>query len=176
VAVDSAGNVYAAGYQNGTGTYNYGISVTATGTYSGENVVLVKYSSSGTAQWAKSVSAGNDISQFNSVAVDSTGNVYAAGCQSGTGTFDYGNSVTVAGTSDTNVVLVKYTSAGTAQWARSVSAGTSRSLFNSVATNSAGDVYAAGAHSGTGTLDYGNGVTATGTFFGHNAVLVKYSE
>ncbi|HNZ27920.1 MAG TPA: hypothetical protein PLG34_13760 [Spirochaetota bacterium] len=32
-----------------------------------------------TALWAKSVTAGTDISRFNSVAVDSSGNVYAAG-------------------------------------------------------------------------------------------------
>ncbi|HQB62511.1 MAG TPA: InlB B-repeat-containing protein, partial [Spirochaetota bacterium] len=110
VAVDSSGNVYAAGYQRGTGSYTYGPGVSVAGTYSAYNVVLVKYNSSGTALWAKSVTAGNNRSQFNSVAVDSSGNVYAAGCQYGTGSYTYGEGVSVAGSySDSdNVVLVKY--------------------------------------------------------------------
>jgi hypothetical protein len=178
VAVDGTGNVYAAGYQRGTGTtYTYGSGVTATGISSNHNVVLVKYNSSGTAQWARSLSAGTGTSVFNSVATDSVGNVYAAGRQRGTETYNYGNSVTTTGTaSSTNAVLVKYSSSGTAQWARSVSAGTYFSQFASVTVDSAGNVYAAGQQRGTETYNYGNGVTATGTYSGLNIVLVKYSE
>jgi hypothetical protein len=109
--------------------------------------------------------------------------VYAAGNQYGTGTFDYGNGVTAAGThsgdnrySSSNVVLVKYDSSGTAQWARSLSAGPDRSAFNSVATGGVDNVYAAGYQHDTGTYIYGSGVTVTGTSSVDNAVLVKYSE
>jgi hypothetical protein len=87
---------------------------------------------------------------------------------------NYGNDVTVTGS---GAVLVKYDSSGTAQWARSVSADTGTSSFSSVATDGPGNVYAVGSQSGTGTFDYGNGITATGTYSGgNNAVLVKYSE
>ena len=55
----SDGSVYAAGCIDGTGTYNFGNSVTAAGTYSGYNIVLVKYNSSGVAQWARTVTAGS---------------------------------------------------------------------------------------------------------------------
>jgi len=69
----------------------------------------VKYNSSGTALWAKSVTAGTSRSCFNSVAVDSSGNIYAAGYQVGRESFTYGAGVNVAGAySDSNVVLVKY--------------------------------------------------------------------
>ncbi|HNZ28040.1 MAG TPA: hypothetical protein PKK13_12520, partial [Spirochaetota bacterium] len=111
VAVDSSGNVYAAGYQEGTGSYTYGEGVSVAGSYAdGSNVVLVKYDSSGNALWAKSVTAGTDVSSFSSVAVDSSGNVYAAGYQYGTGSYTYGEGVSVAGSSSSyaNVVLVKY--------------------------------------------------------------------
>jgi len=64
------------------------------------------------ALWAKSVTAGTSSSRFNSVAVDSSGNVYAAGYQSGTGSYTYGEGVSVAGTcadaDDGNAVIVKY--------------------------------------------------------------------
>jgi hypothetical protein len=73
-------------------------------------VVLVKYNSSGIAQWAKSVEAGTSESAFNAVAVDGSGNIYAAGYQRGTGSFDYGNGVTAQGTysGGSNVLLLKY--------------------------------------------------------------------
>jgi hypothetical protein len=69
----------------------------------------VKYDSSGTAQWAWSVSSGSDDSGFGSVAVDGSGNVYAAGGIYGTGTYTFGTGVSAQGTgSGYNVVLVKY--------------------------------------------------------------------
>jgi len=175
VAVDSSGNVYAAGNQVGTSTYTYGTGVSVAGAYSGANAVLVKYNSDGTAQWARSVSAGSDSSYFNSLVVDSSGNVYAAGFQSGTGTYTYGNGVSVAGSAYDNAVLVKYNSSGVAQWAHSVSAGSDSSLFYSVAVDSSGNVYAAGSQSGTGTYNYGNGVSVAGSAY-DNAVLVKYNS
>jgi hypothetical protein len=177
VAVDSSGNVYAVGYQYGTGVFTYGAGVSATGTYSRTNVLLVKYDSNGTAQWAQTVSTGNNASQFEAVAVDSSGNVYAAGRQSGTGTYNYGNGVTAAGKySGYNILLVKYDSDGTAQWARTVSTGNDDSQFSAVAVDSSGNVYAAGSQSGTGTYNYGNGVTAAGKYSGGNVLLVKYDS
>jgi outer membrane protein assembly factor BamB len=169
VAVDGAA-VYAAGEQYGTGSFDYGNGQTAAGTYSGENVVLVKYNASGAAQWAKTVTAGSGHSRFYAVAVDGAGNVYAAGDQ-GVGSFDYGNGQTAAGTG--NVVLVKYNASGTAQWAKTVT-GSGSSKFFAVAVDGAGHVYAAGYQGGAGSFDYGNGQTAAGTS-SVNVVLVKYN-
>jgi len=178
VAVDSSGNVYAAGRQNRTGSFTYGPGVSVAGSYAdGDNVVLVKYNSSGTALWAKSVTAGNDYSEFNSVAVDSSGNVYAAGYQEGMGSYTYGEGVSVAGTGLGNVVLVKYNSTGTALWAKSVTAGNNYSRFSSVAVDSSGNVYAAGYQKGTGSFTYGEGVSVAGSSFSaYNVVLVKYDS
>jgi len=178
VAVDASGNVYAAGYQFGTGAYTYGAGVSATGIHSQYNVVLVKYNSSGTAQWARTVSAGSGRSQFSAVTVDASGNVYAAGYQSAgaVGAYTYGTGVSATGTYSDDVVLVKYNSSGTAQWARTVSAGSGSSYFRAVAVDASGNVYAAGVQSGTGAFTYGAGVTATGTYSGNNVVLVKYDS
>jgi hypothetical protein len=178
VAVDASGNVYAAGSQGGTGAYTYGSGVSATGAYSYDNVVLVKYDSGGTAQWARTVSAGSSESRFNAVAVDASGNVYAAGYQSGTGAFTYGSGVSATGTANYqyNVVLVKYDSGGTAQWARTVSAGSNQSQFNAVTVDASGNVYAAGSQYDTGAFTYGSGVSATGAYSSSNVVLVKYDS
>ena len=224
VAVDASGNVYAAGYQSGTGAFTYGSGVTATGTSSDYNMVLVKYDSGGTAQWARTVSAGSDRSQFDAVAVDASGNVYAAGYQNsgdvvlvkydsggttqwartvsagnsysefyavavdasgnvyaagsqGSGTLTYGSGVSVDAIGNRDVVLVKYDSSGTAQWARTVSGvgSTGWSFFNALAVDASGNVYAAGSQNGTGAYTYGSGVSASGTNSG-NVVLVKYNS
>jgi hypothetical protein len=183
VTVDSSGNVYAAGFQYGSGTYTYGAGVSAQGGAPRlANGVLVKYNSSGTAQWARTVSAGSNGSGFTAVAVDSSGNVYAAGTQDGTGTYTYGAGVSAQGTNSYsgvnagNVVLVKYNSSGTAQWARTVSAGSNGSYFFAVTVDSSGIVYAAGEQDGTGNYTYGDGVSAQGTSSRQNVVLVKYNS
>jgi hypothetical protein len=174
-AADGSGNVYAAGYQNGTGLFNYGNGVSAAGADSYGNAVLVKYDSSGLARWAKTA-AGTDSSYFYAAAVDGSGNVYAAGAQIGTGTFNYGGSATATGASSSgNAVLVKYNAAGLAQWAKTA-AGTIATEFYAAAVDGSGNVYAAGYQSGIETYNYGNGVTATGTYIGGNAVLVKYDS
>jgi hypothetical protein len=186
VSVASDGSVYAAGDIYGTGTYNFGTSVTpvtATGTFTGKNIVLVKYDSSGVAQWAQTVTGTIDESSFSSVSVASDGFVYAAGYIYGTGTYNFGTivtPVTATGTSTgKNIVLVKYNSSGVAQWAQTVTVtgGTSASFFNSVsAVASDGSVYAAGNINGTGTYNFGNGMSATGASNGNNIVLVKYDS
>jgi hypothetical protein len=171
VSVAADGSVYAAGYITGTGNYDFGNSVTATGTYLYDNIVLVKYSGSGVAQWAQTVKAGSDASSFNSVAVAPDGSVYATG-NIGTGTFDFGNGVTVTGTT----VLVKYNSSGVAQWAQTATSGSGDSSFNSVSVAADGSVYAAGYIGGTSPYNFGNSVTAAGASSGVNVVLVKYTS
>ncbi len=193
VAVDSAGNVYAAGSIGSAGTYDFGNNVTVASTVvQTENVVLVKYTSSGVPQWAQTVTSGTGPSFFESVAVDAAGSVYAAGAIAGA--YDFGNGVTAsglggpvggpdAGQEGGSVLLVKYSSSGTAQWAQTITSSPSDSGFTSVAVDAAGSVYAAGYVTGTLVYDFGNGVTATGTsdpnfFYGlaapQSLVLVKY--
>lgn len=176
VSVASDGSVYAAGFISGTGTYNFGNSVTATGTYTtGTNIVLVKYNSSGVAQWARTVDSGNYDSSFNGVSVGSDGSVYAAGFISGYCTFNFGNSVS-ATAFGYNIVLVKYSSSGVVQWARTVNAGNFESSINSVFVASDGSVYAAGNFAGTGDHNFGSTVVASGTYTGRNIVLIKYNS
>ncbi|MCL2879314.1 MAG: carbohydrate-binding domain-containing protein, partial [Treponema sp.] len=73
--------------------------------------------------WAQTISliqgdSGNDTpgAVFNAVALDSAGNMYAAGSQNGNYYYSYGSESTYAGSASTNGVLVKYNSKGQAQW------------------------------------------------------------
>ena len=180
MAIDSSGNVYAAGCQGRSDKYDYGNGASATGTSVSDNVLLVKYDSEGNAQWARSVTAAA-YSEFLAVTVDASGNIYAAGCLEYNGISDYGNGVIAPVTSVTGnvvVVLVKYDSEGNAQWAKSVTAGAKSSSFSGVAVDASGNVYAAGCQYGSDSYGYGNGVSVAGSASNQysNAVLVKYHK
>lgn len=176
VAADNSGNVYASGYQSGTGSFTYAAGVSSVGTYSVENCSIVKYDTNGTALWARA-SAGSNVAVFGAITVDSSGNAYAAGGQTQTGTYIYGTGVSVAGSyaSGFNVTLVKYNSSGVAQYARSVTTGPNDSAYNSVAISSTGTVYAAGYQKSSGTYTFGTNVTVTAGAYGiMNSLIVAY--
>src|SRR5262245_61707 len=128
IAIDSAGNVYVTGGSGGSGTdYDY---------------ETVKYDSSGQEQWvARYNGPGNDSDSANSIAIDSAGNVYVTGKSFGSGTdYDY--------------ATVKYDSSGQEQWvARYNGPGNSGDSANSIAIDSAGNVYVTGKSFGSGTDD-----------------------
>lgn len=173
IAADNAGNTYAAGFQSGSGAYTYG-GQTATAAYAGgNNALLVKYDAAGNALWAQTTSAATNTSEFKAVAVDGSGNIYAAGYQSGTAPITYGSQSATATYTFANVILVKYDYSGTALWARTISAGSNLSYFYGVAADSSGNVYAVGSQQSTSAFTYGS-ISATGSFPGTNVVIVKY--
>ncbi len=174
VTVDSSGNVYAVGSQDGTSVFDYGSGKTAQGTCSFNSVVIVKYDADGNTLWAKSANGTNSCS-FSAVTTDSSGNVYAAGVQEGDGlTYDYGDGVPIAGTwMASNALIVKYSSTGTTQWAKTVTTGPANSYFVGVAADASTYVYAVGTQETTGIFNYG-GANVTGGASGNNAVIVKY--
>ena len=180
VIVDSSGNVYAVGSVQGTDTYAFGNSVTATGLSSGtgNNTLIVKYDSSGIAKWAKCQTSGQYV-WFTGVTADSAGNVYAVGVTN-SGTCGFGNSVTTTLSTGTGPLIVKYNSAGVAQWARTLNsaASTTSAMFEGVAIDGSGNLYAVGEAIGNGTYDFGNSITATGTATGTNGntLVVKYDN
>jgi Beta-propeller repeat len=177
VAVDTSGNIYIAGNQSGNSSVSYGSGITATGTYSGANALVVKYNTSGTPLWAKTVSAGTDGSSFSGIAVNSSSELYAVGTQQGVGvSYTYGPGVSAASgaTPTINGVIVKYDSSGNALWAKTTTAGAVTSLFTSVATDTAGSAFIVGYLNGTGTANFGNSVTLTGLIGGDaTGILLK---
>lgn len=176
VAGDSLGNIYAAGRVGNGGIYTYGAGVTSDGYNPSYNAVVVKYNSSGTAEWAGTVTNGYGDTIFSSVGVDSSGNVYAAGWMMGSFSRSFGPLVSTGAapsSSSSNLVLVKYNSGGTAQWAKTLASdGTSSSQIEDIAVDSSGNVFAAG-YVGSNTYTFGPGVEYTGSNT-YNAVVIKY--
>ena len=196
VSTGRDGMVYAGGWSRGDGPVDLGGGVTLEPTTSGTTAILIAYDSDGLVRWAasprweewdpwgwllrrlpgkRSEAERAARSAFQSVAVDWAGNVYAAGAQSGTDVYHYGEEVARATARGANALLVKYDSAGNARWARTVGSGAGSSTFLSVAVDDGGYVYAAGYQDGTDALSYGTGAIGRGDSDRTNAVLVKYA-
>lgn len=188
IATDSSSNIYVSGSYAGTVTvYNQpggaGDTFGTLGNAGNADVFVVKYNSSGAAQWrARMSGGGNDFG--NAIAVDSSGNVYVAG--------PYGANLTVynqpGGVSDTfttltnsgsnDIFVVKYDTNGAVQWATRISS-TATDAGDGITVDSSGNVYVTGDFGGTATV-----FNASGSTFGtlsvpisgtSSALLVKYN-
>ena len=132
-ATDTDGNVYVTGQTWGNLDGN---------AFAGGDgdAFLTKYDSTGLKLWTKTIATtGEDTA--TSVAVDISGNIYAAGA---TGTA-LGSNVFAGGTGD--VFVAKYDSTGTQLWLQQFGAG-GTDVANGVAVDTAGNVFVAGWTSG----------------------------
>lgn len=110
VSVACDGSVFAVGYIIYNTNYNFGDGVIISGAVNSYNTIIVKYSSSGTTLWAKTIVSGSSYSLSNAVSADfSSGYIYSAGYLGGTG-YNFGANITDIGTYSAgyNRFLVKY--------------------------------------------------------------------
>ena len=146
-AVDSSGNVYAAGFQSG-GPYVYGtVSLPGLGEYL--NPVLVKYDPMGKVLWARSISYSQSPypeSCFNAVETDKFGNIIVAGYFNGDSINKFGDKSVKGKSSSNNPLLIKYNTNGEVLWVRTLEScpGSSYGEFSSVALDDSGNIYVAG--------------------------------
>jgi len=161
VAVDSNGNLYTAGYFQGTITLG-SITLTSVGS---QNIVLAKYSAGGTLQWAERIGLGSETPA--GIALDSGGNLFVAGSFSGTTDLS-GARTAGSGTSlsTPSVFLAKYSNTGAYLWAKGFAASTA----NGVVVDSAGNVIITGSFQGT--ANFGGGPV---TAYGFDTFLAKYT-
>ncbi|MFO1472199.1 MAG: Ig-like domain-containing protein, partial [Turneriella sp.] len=159
-ARDTAGNPLVAVYTTPTGF---------------TTVVVPPTTLLGDALWARTTAPGTtDITSFSGAAADNSG-VYVVSTLNA-GTYNFGPGVSVTISSWACGVIVKYDHAGVAQWAK-VPIATQRSTsFAKVVSDNAGSVYVVGYQAGSGTNDFGGGVSVTTTGLHPNALLLKYDS
>ena len=153
VATDTSGNVYVAGTTKGGLDGN---------TLAGkDDFFLTKYNSSGVKQFTRQLGVPDATTYGNSVATDTSGNVYVTGH-----TMAGLDGNTLTGISD--LFLTKYNSIGVKQYTRQLGVRSALTYASSVATDANGNVYVAGFT--WGGLD-GNILTGVIDFF-----LTKYNN
>ncbi|MDP6288529.1 MAG: SBBP repeat-containing protein, partial [Acidimicrobiales bacterium] len=163
IALDSSGNIYTTGDFSGTADFDPGPGTTnLTQNGGGYDAFVSKLNSSGDLVWAKSFgSSGSKTLYSNSVAVDSSGNVYTTGQLWSTADFDPGpgttNLTSVAGT---DVFVSKLDSSGDLVWAANFGGdGMSAERGTSVTVDSSGNAYFTGEFNGPADFDPGVGTT-----------------
>jgi uncharacterized delta-60 repeat protein len=127
MALDASGNIFLTGQAKGMSGSN------------GPDMITLKYNSSGTLQWVQKYnSANNNTDIAYCIGVDASGNAYIGG-------FATPNS-------NTDLALVKYNSAGTQEWVRTVNGqGNANDAVNGLVLDAAGNVYLTGQSTGLGT-------------------------
>ncbi|GAC1469538.1 MAG: hypothetical protein NVSMB9_13460 [Isosphaeraceae bacterium] len=154
IALDALGNVYVTGILGGPADFGP-FTVNNAG---GQDVFVTKLNNAGTFLWANSYGGtGND--QGQSIAVDTSGNVYTTGGFQGTANF---GSQTLTTSGAQGIFVMKQDTAGNVVWAKSMggpdlSDPQGQSGFG-VALDGSGNVYTTGVF--TGTASFG-GVSLT---------------
>ena len=163
IATDSGGNVYVTGYYSGS-SITIGSTIL---TNAGSNDAFVaKYDTSGTFQWAESISGMGD-GGGSAIATDSGGNVYVTGYYNGSITI---GSTTLTSAGSYDAFVAEYDTSGTVLWATSIG-GTSSDSGRGIATDSNGNMYVTGEYGGTLTI----GSTTLTSAGSYDAYVVKYS-
>ncbi|MFA6269051.1 MAG: hypothetical protein WC652_04510, partial [archaeon] len=148
------------------------------------NFFVVKYDSSGVAQWAQNAANGvvvsSDFGGLN-IFVDSDNNVYLAGSFS-SAISDFGNDVNLtkrggAELFNNDFFVVNYNSSGVAQWAMNPVSGTGaeRDGGYDVYGDSSGNIYVVGNFTSS-TLGFGNNVNLSNGGGNSDFFLVKYGS
>ncbi|MEZ4905195.1 MAG: SBBP repeat-containing protein [Spirosomataceae bacterium] len=101
IATDGSGNVYVAGFFNGTATFG-ATPITSAG---GNDIFVTKYNSGGTFQWVQK-GGGTSSDVGGDIATDSSGNIYVIGYFAGTATFG-ATSISSVGSFDIFVARVQ---------------------------------------------------------------------
>lgn len=128
IFVDVSGNIYAAGEGPGTGT--------------GEDIIVLKISSSGSVNWVNRFNgSANGPDYGNSVSADASGNSFVTGSLRNSGGND-------------DFVTIKYNSFGTQQWANIYNGPVnSNDVGASLVLDNSGNVYVTGSSAGTSSWD-----------------------
>jgi hypothetical protein len=156
--VDHAGNIYYTGQFSGTVDFDPGLAAFPLTSLGVSDLYVCKLDNNGNFLWALSVgSSGTTIAQ--SVAVDSTDNVYIGGSYTGFTDFDPGPGTTILPV-DINTAsqafVAKYTSSGTFVWGKGF--GGSQGDYGYGISIRSNTVYVTGRFAGTTDFDPTGGI------------------
>ncbi|TND08258.1 MAG: hypothetical protein FD123_2400, partial [Bacteroidetes bacterium] len=173
LAVDGAGNIYVAGFLEGTVDFDPGPGVA---NLTGASLAYVaKYDASGNYLSVFSIGDASGAAA-TSICLDNTGNIFITGSFSGTIDFDPGPGVqnlTSAGGGD--IFAAKYDNAGNYIWAIGVG-NTGSQSGQDITVDPAGSVYVVGSFTNTIDFDPGPGNQSRTSLGSGDGYVAKYSS
>lgn len=159
LTLDKSGNILTTGSFKGTADFDPGISSYTLTSVSSQDIFVSKLDPNGNFIWAKRFGGGGSFFDVgNSIAVDTTGNVFTTGLFFGTADFDPGTGVyniTSPGMSD--VFISKLDSNGNFIWVKHMGNG-GNVVGKSICTDKSGNVYTTGYYSNVVDFDPNAGV------------------
>ncbi len=174
VASDASGNAYSLGYfYSSTITFTGTPNISLSNTYGGACMYLAKHDSCGNLKWAKKANGHNGGDVYGAaLTTDAAGNVYVTGFFQ-TDTLFVGTLKAVnSGYQD--AFIVKYTSAGVAQWV-SQSTGASREKGNAIALDASGNIFITGSYNSAAiTFGSNSAINGTNDGFTSDAFVAKF--
>lgn len=170
IATDALGNVYITG-SFASSTINFG-TTTLTNAGTGSDVFIVKLNSAGTEVWAKSA-GGVGSDRGNAITVDVLGNVFTTGAYT-SGAINFGTGSLSNASSVNDFFIVKHDANGNTLWAKNAG-GINADTGFSIACDSIGNVYAAGAFASS-TINFGSGALTNSSAGTQDVFVVKYNS
>ena len=175
VAETSDGGYIVGGYfKSSSIDLGNGVTLNNNGSTSYTDGMIIKYDSAGNAEWAKAI-GGNEDDIIESISETRDGG-YIVGGRFFSGSIGLGNGVTLTNNSSSRAycdgMIIKYDSAGNAQWAKAIG-GSSSDYINSVAETSDGGYIVGGSF--RSSIDLGNGVTLNGNG-STDGMIIKYDN
>ena len=174
IAETTDGGYIVGGYFKSSIDLGNGIKLTSKGWSDG---ILIKYSSSGEAEWAKGI--GGEYSDFiTSVAKTNDGGCIVGGYIA-EGDIDLGNGISISSKDGWAGMIIKYSSNGETEWAKVIS-GIDSNVFSldvyiySVSSTSDGG-YIVGGYFESSSIDLGNGISLSSKG-SDDGMIIKYSS
>jgi hypothetical protein len=203
VKIDLSNNVYITGFY--TSTANIFVqdvsgnsqtpSLISLPSTSGRAAFLIKYNSSGIAQWASYLDSTTNNDEGNGIAIDSFNNVYLTGFYNSLTLLDvkhssihsYTNSgIQLTGGNNNGYFLIKYNSSGLVQWATCQRTGSTGIIGNSITIDSNNNICVVGTSAISGSnyrivnaITSGSSYTLSNLQFnssGGATLLIKYNS
>ncbi len=162
VVVDRLQNVYVAGYHTGNATFGSTTppNLLRNSLAGSADYFLVKYNPAGVAQYLVG-GASNGTDLINSIAVDSSFNIYAVGVFGGGGNFNgFFGANALNNSAGNGAFLAAFNATGAAQWGVGMGAALNEVMNDVVVDDQTNRIFVSGSFQGTSTLTSRPGGTA----------------
>jgi hypothetical protein len=174
LAVDASGNVFVAGYFQGTVDFNPGVGTASLTSAGVEDIFFAKYDASGNYIFAKRIGSIS-TDKANAMVIDGNSNIYLTGYFNLTVDFDPGSGITnLSNSGNKEIFFARYNASGELVYAQKIGAS-NNDEGTALSVDAGGNLWLAGNFDGTVDFDPGAGTQNLTCTAGSNDIFfAKY--